>query len=706
MEIVLQQLKIDLDYLYIFIRFYSGEEVSKPYDIVEKLDQNTYKGTINVRGKNFELSIRDFWKKEETLITIERNIVATPYRKSIHDGFNVSLYIPLPQSNKWEYFIPCGYYLSSPLEDEGSICLAEDRISYPLILAYNYTSKTGIIFLRKTLANYAKKEQRKEKEKKCLKDTDIGSIGFTKKKNPCKEFLIAYLPYYEGPKSVALDRNLSPIITFLPVDRERELNVSYELKLFESNSYEEACYFAFKYAFDLHNPKPLSLPFNLSDAIRYRLELLSTLVYNWEGYVGFRLNFDPRKSFNSPPSGFGTSFNTLQSEKYTDVLEYGFTGRQINNAYTLLLHGKKMNKNSWVDIGTKVIDSFVESCTTQTGFLYTLYNAKYHCPINPLGDERGAWLHYGRLDALEGNYIRNMCEVAYDLCLAFELTNNSRWLEPAVKFANFLVNLQNSDGSWFRAYTINGEPITSPEEWFGYSLEDQKSATPVAIPLMVKLFNITGDKRFLRSAEKAGEWLLKEFVDKIKYIGGTLDNPNIIDKESMGYSMKSLLNLYECTKNIDYLKGAARASKLAITWNYIWNVPFEPSTRLYKYDFKTSGWGGINIIWAGGVVDLYSLFFLEDWLRLATLLNEDFLRKMSELIACNTQQLLAHPGELYELCAPGTQEEGFACSNQGVDEGMIKKGDTWGSLGWIYSAGVFGLTKYLEYTQKQKKRKR
>lgn len=41
------------------------------------------------------------------------------------------------------------------------------------------------------------------------------------------------------------------------------------------------------------------------------------------------------------------------------------------------------------------------------------------------------------------------------------------------------------------------------------------------------------------------------------------------------------------------------------------------------------------------------------------------------------------------------QEEGFACSNQGADEGLIKKGDTWGSLGWVYGAGTFGLLEFL-----------
>ena len=42
------------------------------------------------------------------------------------------------------------------------------------------------------------------------------------------------------------------------------------------------------------------------------------------------------------------------------------------------------------------------------------------------------------------------------------------------------------------------------------------------------------------------------------------------------------------------------------------------------------------------------------------------------------------------------QPEGFGVCNQGIDEGMIAKGDIWGKLGWIYSAGIFGLENYLK----------
>jgi hypothetical protein len=44
----------------------------------------------------------------------------------------------------------------------------------------------------------------------------------------------------------------------------------------------------------------------------------------------------------------------------------------------------------------------------------------------------------------------------------------------------------------------------------------------------------------------------------------------------------------------------------------------------------------------------------------------------------------------------GMQPEGVGITSQGMDEELIRKGDTWGSLGWIYSAGTYGLDAYLQ----------
>jgi hypothetical protein len=42
-----------------------------------------------------------------------------------------------------------------------------------------------------------------------------------------------------------------------------------------------------------------------------------------------------------------------------------------------------------------------------------------------------------------------------------------------------------------------------------------------------------------------------------------------------------------------------------------------------------------------------------------------------------------------------------AFCDQGVDDGLIAKGDIWGGLGWIYTAGTYGLSLYLMETDRR-----
>ncbi|MFN8563223.1 MAG: hypothetical protein U0703_16785, partial [Anaerolineae bacterium] len=75
--------------------------------------------------------------------------------------------------------------------------------------------------------------------------------------------------------------------------------------------------------------------------------------------------------------------------------------------------------------------------------------------------------------------------------------------------------------------------------------------------------------------------------------------------------------------------------------------------------------------------------------------NEPFYADVAELVAYGTQQILSYPGNSYGFADIGMQPEGIAFCSQGVDDGLIAKGDIWGGLGWIYTAGTFGLSCYL-----------
>ena len=180
------------------------------------------------------------------------------------------------------------------------------------------------------------------------------------------------------------------------------------------------------------------------------------------------------------------------------------------------------------------------------------------------------------------------------------------------------------------------------------------------------------------------------------YQGGTLDNPNVVDKEAAQYAMAGLYHLYIATREKRYLQGSIMAAKQFVTWNYIWNAPVLENTILCEKNFKTKGCGGINSIWGGGVVDIYSLFHIGELYLIGKETEDDFMCQMADWIAKGTQQIMSYPDDTMGFTDDGMQPEGFGICPQGVDDGQIDKGDIWGSLGWIYSAGIYGLGNYLK----------
>lgn len=652
------------------------------YHGLEEVRVQAFRGIADVRVGGMDLHLVDVWERTPRGVRLTREILVSG-RSDSGQGVNVRFSIAIAQGT-WKFFIPGACYDYCPVEDaKGHAIVSEERTSYPLVMAYNEGTGEAILLNRLVPAQMSAVADRKPGESEFLHSTEIGGIGFDRRQQ--SPSLAACIPYAELPSSRMHGRSLKPFMAFLPPHPTRRIVATYLIEGFSAEGFDKACFEAYARAYEHSRPEPVRSDRDPADCVRARITCLSGLVRNWNGHTGLALNFDPRVGRESAPSGYGTGFNTLKSEVFPRILEYGFTGRQLNNAFMLASWGK----DDWLRAAAQIARSFLQACRTPSGFLHTLYDVVRNRAIAPFGDEIGSCLHYGVKDAPAGNYVRNMAEAGQDLCLLASVLRDPGVPAAASELGQFFLRTQNGDGSWYRAYSQSGLAITTPAEWFGASERANKSSTSTVIPFLVRLHGLTGDKAFLHAALRAGDWLLEEVIQSMNYGGGTLDNPNIVDKEGMAYPMMALLGLYDLTGERDYLSGAARAGGMALTWNHLWDVPFEEGTRLHSYSFKSRGWGGISILWGAGVVDNYSLWFLPGWLKLSAQTGEHVYRNVSELILHGTQQLLSLPGSLYGLCGEGMQEEGFACSHQGVDDGLIKKGDTWGALGWVFAAGTY-----------------
>ena len=237
---------------------------------------------------------------------------------------------------RWKFFIPAACYDSCPNErDSGYALVSEERTSAPLVMAYDEESGDAVVLIRSTPAKSSMPRARAHGETAFLHATQLGGIGYARAvpRGPCAHGLPSLCGGAFQPHAwevLAGFHGVSPLLA--SAGRHVELA---------------------SFAFARRSPRrsvPCGIParsrhiqaraprsrLDLLECIRLRTSCLAGLVRDWSGYTGLALNFDPRIGVHAPPSGYGTAFNSLASEVFPSVLEYGFTGRQLNNA--LMLH--------------------------------------------------------------------------------------------------------------------------------------------------------------------------------------------------------------------------------------------------------------------------------------------------------------------------------------------------------------------------------
>ena len=669
------------------------------------------------RGQKYEFElagdhffVRDMVKKTEESdkenqeYFITRRIVGKRKEASgKKEGIALSMYLEFgEETDIFRVGIPSAVYGAYVSREESTYhSFMEDRLTGVMLLLFDEDHKKSTVVQKMNPAKYIEKEERKRGEGRYLHKTETTSIGYGFGE---ATYVKLCWPYEEREKSVALDSMETPAQAFYPLEEEQiELVLEYrvahkECKTFTDGLYQE--YQELSRRLVKRGEKTVRLPFSREEGIQLRRKCVGRTYREFgpDG-AGFFFDFDPEYGYESEPSGFGTSFHTIPHKTYTHILEYGFTGRQLNIALDLAMHSEDYFRKA-----ERVIDFFVNYCITENGWVYPLYDTEKGAPFASFGDASAPRLHYMYYEKCKGNYLRTMTEPMLDLLEAYlwyrkKGVKKEKWLESVIRFANFLLEKQNADGSWCRAYSMTGEPVYMNDRE-DYTTEEndrgRKASTIIPVMFLCALANCLGEEKYLQSAKKAGNYALEHEVRWELYQGGTMDNPNVVDKEASQYMMAGLYHLYQMTKSPEYLEGALCAAKQFVTWNYIWNAPMRKGNILFSRGFCTKGMGAINSIWCGGVVDIYSLFHIRELYLLGKEAEESFLIEMAEDISIATQQILSWSGDTMGFCDSGMQPEGFGICPQGMDEGMIEKGDIWGTLGWIYSAGISGMERYLK----------
>jgi hypothetical protein len=219
----------------------------------------------------------------------------------------------------------------------------------------------------------------------------------------------------------------------------------------------------------------------------------------------------------------------------------GFVSKGIESADQLLLEGdrdpgargRKMRQQ-----GLAIIDTFVTKVS--------------------LGPPNGAGFNFYRGEVVyappDTLFLRQYGEDVKILLDAYAREkkagrNHPEWLAWVRNAADWLLTQQAPDGSFPRSWNA---PLVTVKEASG-------TGSYNVVPMLAGLSRETGERKYLDAAMKAGDYVWTNYGSKGEFIGGTTDNPNIVDKEAGMLALEAYLVLFESTKDAKWLDRAKTA---------------------------------------------------------------------------------------------------------------------------------------------------
>ncbi len=360
---------------------------------------------------------------------------------------------------------------------------------------------------------------------------------------------------------------------------------------------------------------------------------------------------DPEKSAElaawAKNAGIDVDVNANELEQWPKVI-MGFVSKGMEVADQLLIEsdrdpsarGQKMRKD-----GLAIINTFLRLV-----------------PLSPPAGE-GFNLWSDKADSWAGDTmtIRGPAEGTRTLLNAYRREKKAgrghpEWLQWCRQFGDWLITQQREDGSF-------------PRSWHGGTgqvLEISGTSSYNPVPMLVKLYQETGDKRYLDTAVRAADYVWDNFGRHGVFVGGATDNPNVTDKEAGMLSLEAFLDLYDATKSQLWLNRAIVAGNYTESYIWIWNVPMPidaiDADLNWKRGVSTVGLQGITTRGGGGV-DEYLDWAVPAYARLYKHTNDAHYLNVARILLFDTKSMLALPGRTYDLAGPGWQQEHWGMGN-------------------------------------------
>lgn len=318
--------------------------------------------------------------------------------------------------------------------------------------------------------------------------------------------------------------------------------------------------------------------------------------------------------------------------------QFGFVGQQPGIGYNLIQYGDREKRAEASDKGRRIIDFWVRTAMTDSGAPNICYNpAIVGFEPYPLWTRMIA----DGLEAILDAYVYT----------GKKQEHHPEWLGFCRQAADWFLSIQNSDGSFYRAYNTDGSMRM-----------DSKANTTSIVRFLVQLYLVTGQEAYRDAAMMAGQWCLDNVYLNMEYRGSTCDNLDIMDNESGIYAMYAFQSLLDLTGDVVWLEALKAAADYTETWTFAWDFPIR--TLLPHHPFNTQGISGQSIITIGsGSGDVYMAAVSFSYYRLYLITGDEHYRDIAEFIHCNTRQSNDVDGS-HDYIMPGLGHESANFSTQ------------------------------------------
>ena len=611
---------------------YNEKKYTSSYNSITQTSYGYLLSSTISSQKGSKFLIEDaYYILKEDIFALQRKITVIEANPNDYGFASQIRFFEESLSNKYtdfDYFIPSILYKDSSNMPGGAICsnldlnqvyVKETRMGLPMVMAHN---KTNFNTLALTHLNpqISTGSCTSSGLGETNNDIQYGSLGLDITPNVGVGYIY---PSSEFPNSY--DAN-GPISRYNEI--KKDYYQEYSLSLIASNkqTYNDAMVYSYQQAYQQEARKIYDM--DIDEIYKQNIDLFSS------EYREYKSNND------IVSAGFPWALD-LPDGKNTEGVSFqmGFVGQQIPASYHLFRYGTLNNDQTIAKKGENILDFWSSDKINANYFPYVWWN--------PSNNTNGGSVHQYSC------FLRCMVDGMEGMIDAYIFAKQQNidkpaWYNMIIKFANNLVNVQNEDGSFYRAYKTSGEVESDTSDY--RTQGKSKLNTPIAVRFLGKMYELTNENKYKDAALKASEYCHNEIYQKLcKYVGGTPDNANVVDKEASVYAMYCFNTAYTLSNDEKYLKASEHAAVNALSWTYVYDYAVPNLTDEDKLinPFSSGGVIGFSIIATGhSSADNYSAYTYFETYRLYLLTGNEFYKNAALLLQNNTKLSTDYDGRL------------------------------------------------------------